>query len=214
MSETIRKPDDLSTWWGPLRQAYEAMGRSGWPMQGAEPETVENFQAWLDALGIDHFRAQKKNGDVGELCRPYNPVAAQKAGYSVLVPPAHLWPWAGLVLLVADSIRKSLGRSVTCRNLWRPASYNDLVATSKKSDHLDACAVDLDFTTEDERILAEGVARGIDRAVPELEMSLGVGKKTLHVGVLSMKGRRMWTYGEPWMGKKPWPKYPNAKPLA
>lgn len=144
------------------------------------------FDAWWDALGLRYFAAD-------EATYPHRPNIARRLGWVHLVPPVQLWPWLGLVMHIADEVRDSVGRPVTLRNAWRPSNYNAAVAKSTDSDHIDACGIDLDFDSVESRRVAEGVLRRhYDRA--ELQLSLGLGAQSIHVGVLSRKGQRHWFY--------------------
>ena len=96
---------------------------------------------------------------------------------------------------VVDKVRDHVGESVSCRNWWRPQPYNKLVAESgANSDHLHACGLDLDFESKESRRKAQIFLKKIDRENPWLIMSFGFGAKTIHVGILSPKGRRVWKY--------------------
>lgn len=146
------------------------------------------FADYLTENGVTHF-------SVDEAVRPNHPNKARQAGFSDLTPPRHLWPWAVLVLTLGDRLRAAVGAPVTLRNLYRPMSYNRLVATSGiRSDHPNAAAGDFDFRTGAQRRTAEGEIRRLAAQHPELEVSLGLGARTLHVGCLSPKGSRSWYY--------------------
>ena len=149
---------------------------------------LEAFTRYMDDHGVEFFSAE-------EVTTPNHPDKALQVGFEVLVPPLHLWPWALLVLKVGDRIRKAVDHPVRLRNLYRPMSYNALVASSDiDSDHPNACAGDFDFANQDHRRVAEDLVRDLSRSLPELELSLGLGARSLHVGVMSPKGKRHWFY--------------------
>ncbi|HSM64815.1 MAG TPA: hypothetical protein VK860_00775 [Ilumatobacteraceae bacterium] len=132
---------------------------------------------------------------VDELARPNHPEKAAEAGFDELIPPLHLWPWTMLVLTIGDRMRAAVGASVRLRNLWRPMSYNRLVARSGiESDHPNAAAGDFDFSSSNQRRTAEAVVRALAADSPELELSVGFGARSLHVGSLSPGGHRHWFY--------------------
>lgn len=132
---------------------------------------------------------------IDEVVTPNHPDKALEAGFSELIAPLHLWPWVLLVLRTGDLMREAVGRGVRIRNVYRPMSYNKLVAQSGlESDHPNACSGDFDFKSVDDRRVAEKVIRELHDQHPQLEISLGMGAKTLHVGILSPEGSRSWFY--------------------
>ncbi|MGB3763244.1 MAG: hypothetical protein WA966_08475 [Ornithinimicrobium sp.] len=152
------------------------------------PGSREDFAAYLSDHRVEFFSLE-------EIIIPHDAEKARAAGFEELVPPLHLWPWAMLVLRLGDDMRRRLGRPVRLRNLYRPMSYNERVATSGiTSDHPNACAGDFDFRSRDDRRTAESLIRDWAARVPDLEISLGMGDQTLHVGVMSPKGTRYWFY--------------------
>ncbi len=152
------------------------------------PGSRDDFENYLFDFGIEFFT-------IDEVVTPHKKSKAKQAGFTELVPPLHLWPWSLLVLRVGDLMRDHVGNSIRIRNLYRPMSYNRLVATSGiKSDHPNACSGDFDFSSTDDRRAAEQLVRELSRDHPGLEISLGLGGKTLHVGIMSPKGKRHWFY--------------------
>lgn len=146
------------------------------------------FGDYLRDNGTVHFSE-------GEVVTAHHRDKARQAGFADLTPPSHLWPWALLVLKLGDAMRNAVGVPVTLRNLYRPMSYNRLVATSGiTSDHPNSAAGDFDFSAAGQRRTAEDVIRGLAAEHPELEVSMGLGQQTLHVGCLSPKGSRSWFY--------------------
>lgn len=92
-------------------------------------------------------------------------------------------------------MREEVGRSIRLRNLYRPMSYNQLVATSGlDSDHPNACGGDFDFKNINDRRTAENFIRQLAADIPSLEISLGMGGTSLHVGIMSPKGSPSWFY--------------------
>lgn len=148
----------------------------------------EDLERYLNDHGIQFFSTR-------EVVTPHHEDKAAEAGFSELVPPLHLWPWTLIVLRIGDIMREEVGRAVRLRNVYRPMSYNRLVASSGiDSDHPNACSGDFDFSSQDDRRTAEQVVRDLSSAHPELEISLGMGARSLHVGALSPKGKRSWFY--------------------
>lgn len=174
-----------------LKNAKRVLGMTGVPLPGTDgihrqKTAHEALEMWLDDEGPRYF-------SVNEVTRPNQRGKARDCGWEYLVPPMHLWPWVGLVLRVADILRESVGRSVRLRNLWRPHGYNEAVGGASKGDHPDACGVDLDFSSHQDQRVAEGVLRSL-YDIHELQLSVGLGRTSLHVGVLSQRGRRRWFY--------------------
>lgn len=166
------------------------------------PETQDGFQAYLDAVGVTHFAAW-------EYVVPNNPSVATGCGYTILLPERAMWPRAGALGLLADRLRQLVNEPVTLRNWWRPPCYNEGVGGAPGGDHPDADALDLDFRSARSRadaqrflcetywlrdiVAPEDIAPG-SNLNPRLNMSIGLGGETIHLGLLSRNGRRYWQY--------------------
>ena len=167
----------------------------------AYEETINGFQEFLDATGVVFFSAQ-------EISTPNNQRAASDCGYVNLLPPRGSWHKMAALGMFSDELRSLVGEPIAMRNWWRPPCYNNAVGGAAGGDHPDADAVDLDFRSSASRALAQGFlcenywSRNIvssdesanGRAV-RLNMSVGVGGNTIHLGLLSSRGRRSWRYG-------------------
>ena len=152
------------------------------------PFGAKEYGKYLKRFGI-------KNFSVSEVITPRDKRKARSVGFKEFISPAHLWPWTVVVLKLGELMREAVKKPIKCRNLYRPFPYNKLVAKSGiESDHPNACGGDFDFPTSNDRRIAEAVIRTWARVNPLLEMSMGAGKKTLHVGALSPKGSRTWFY--------------------
>ena len=166
------------------------------------PETRAGFDNYLDAVGVTFFSA-------AEFVVPNNVAVATSCGFSELLPPRTQWRKAGALGLLADEMRTAVGESVTLRNWWRPACYNVGVGGAAGGDHPDADALDLDFASSRSRADAQRYlcnnywapdflnaneitpGSGLSR---KLNLSVGLGGVSIHVGVLSANGRRNWFY--------------------
>ena len=164
---------------------------------------LDSFQMYLDAVGVQHTTA-------AEIVEPYNMAAAVECGFSILLPGNEHWEKIGALALFTDELIELVGEPVFMRNWWRPPCYNAAVGGAAGGDHPDADAVDLDFMSADSRALAQQflcntywnedivtpdqIAPGSDLD-PRLNMSVGLGGVTIHLGVLSQGGRRFWMYG-------------------
>lgn len=164
---------------------------------------LDSFQMYLDAVGVQHFTA-------AEIAEPHNQAAATECGYTILLPERDQWEKAAALALFTDELRELVGEPIYLRNWWRPPCYNVAVGGAAGGDHPDADAVDLDFLSNESRAMAqkflcdnywnapiitpEQIAPGAD-IDPMLNMSVGLGGVTIHLGVLSNGGRRFWYYG-------------------
>ena len=178
-----------------IERAFVVLSGDRYAFSEAWQATPEDLQEALDEHGVQYFKAVKGDGELGEVTRPHHAKVARSLGFEAFVPPVYAWPVLILLCLVADLIRRRVGSPVTMRNAWRPTEYNAKVATSgPESDHPNACGMDLDFRRDGDRAEAEEVLRTLGIILPGLEWSVGYGSRTLHVGILSPKGARSWTY--------------------
>lgn len=151
--------------------------------------TLDGFQSYLDDTGVDHFSAK-------EMTRPHHPDVAERLGYAEFLPPHSWWPRGAALALLADVLRQAVGEPVHMRNWWRPQPYNSdsTVGGASDSDHIIAAGVDLDYRSAESRRTAEGILRRYYETESWLELSLGLGNRTTHVGMLSPQGSRDGTY--------------------
>jgi hypothetical protein len=165
-------------------------------------EDEDGLQLYLDAVGVQHVTA-------ADLVEPYNVEAAQMCGFDLLLPTQDQWEKAAALSLFTDVLTELVGEPIFLRNWWRPPCYNDAVGGAPGGDHPDADAVDLDFSSATQRAIAQGflcdnywnmdivppeqIAPG-SNLDPRLNMSVGLGGITIHLGVLSAGGRRFWYY--------------------
>ncbi len=163
---------------------------------------LDSFQLYLDAVGVQYTSA-------AEIVEPYDPAAATGCGLTILLPEREQWEKIGALALFTDELRELVGEPIFMRNWWRPPCYNAAVGGAANGDHPDADAVDLDFLSNASRAMAQKflcetywsqdivapdqIAPGADLD-PRLNMSVGLGGVSIHLGVLSAGGRRYWTY--------------------
>ncbi len=163
---------------------------------------LEGLQMYLDAVGVVHNSA-------AEIVEPHDPQAAEGCGLAILLPDNDLWEKIGALGLFADRLVDLVGEPVYMRNWWRPPCYNDAVGGAPAGDHPDGDAIDLDFGSPTARAIAQEflctnywkqdilmpgqIMPGSD-IDPRLNMSIGLGGVTIHLGVLSEGGRRFWHY--------------------
>jgi hypothetical protein len=153
------------------------------------PATNEGFDEYLKACGVSAISAVS-------LTTPNHPRIASRLGYSHFLPERKWWPRGAALALLAQQLQTVAAEPVAVRNWWRPPKYNShpAVAGAKYGDHPTANAVDLDYQTVAGRMRAERWLRALDKNAPWLELSLGLGPRTIHVGMGSPRGRREWHY--------------------
>ena len=153
------------------------------------PNTVEGFQAYLAASGIKSVTAV-------ELTRPNHPGVAARHGFQDFLPPQSWWRRGAALALLIQQLRSVVHEPLHVRNWWRPATYNSdpAVQGARNGDHPTANAVDLDYASRGGRMRAERWLRTLDREAKWLQLALGLGDLTTHVGIGSAKGRREWHY--------------------
>ena len=154
---------------------------------GWDPD--DGFEGVLDALPLRYFRCR-------EILSPHRKQIARELGYGERFDvPEAMWRNGITILLIADKIRHAVGHPVQMRNFYRPADYNKAVGGSENSDHIEARAVDLDFATAADRMFAQGFVRGLADAFPSSGWGLGIGMRSLHVGIGRTRGSgRIWYY--------------------
>jgi len=157
------------------------------------PEDFENSYIGLDAYlqtagGITHFPAR------------------EVVKHSYPWPPQLCWPGALVHCLLAEKMRPfNGGRPLNLRHWYRSWSFNLVRRGAPRSDHLWACAVDLDFVGL--WALAVAARRRAQRwllkesGIEQKVISLGVGWRTLHVGLFAPETlkagcHRRWKYGK------------------
>ena len=151
--------------------------------------TVEGFGQYLTAVGVRRIGA-------AELTRPNHPDVAERLGFHEFLPPREWWARGAALALMTERLERATGERIYIRNWWRPAAYNrdPRVAGAKNGDHPTANAFDLDFSSASARAKAERTLRAMEAHAPWLNLSLGLGAHTAHVGIGSSKGRREWHY--------------------
>jgi len=161
------------------------------------PPSIQGFQNYLDDSMVSfHFSAE-------EVTLAHHTADAVSCGYSnYLLPPQCRWPSGMIQAVIAGKMREIIEDSISIRNWWRPKCYNRAVGGARRSDHMEARGFDLDFTTAEKRVQAQLYLCQLYKQKP-FNLQVGIGCKTLHVGVGSPKrfpqfpkdGSRYWTYG-------------------
>ncbi|HZJ10841.1 MAG TPA: D-Ala-D-Ala carboxypeptidase family metallohydrolase [Trueperaceae bacterium] len=154
---------------------------------GGFPMTLDGFQDYLDAVTVAHFSAR-------EMLTPHHQDVATALGFDKFLPPHDWWLRGAALALIADELRNLVGEPVVLRNWWRPKLYNAQVDGAGESDHITAHGVDLDYRSAASRRRAEQRLRELYSGEEWLQLSLGLGNLTTHVGILSPGRRREWHY--------------------
>lgn len=155
----------------------------------AYPETADGFQSYLKASGVIAIPAR-------ELIAPNHPDVAARLGFRDFLPPRSWWTRGAALALLTQGIQAQTNAAVRVRNWWRPPAYNTdpAVRGAKNGDHPTASAVDLDYRSAGERMRAELYLRALEKRCPWLQLSLGLGALTTHIGIGSPRGHREWHY--------------------
>ena len=155
----------------------------------AYSDTTAGFQSYLTDCGVKTVSAR-------ELILPNHPDVAARLGFHEFRPQRSWWPRGAALALLTQLIEAQTNSPVRVRNWWRPTAYNSdpAVGGAKAGDHPTASAVDLDYRTISERMRAELFLRALEKRCPWLQLSLGLGALTTHVGIGSPNGHREWHY--------------------
>lgn len=159
--------------------------------------TVEDLQNYLDDIGgIQNFSAE-------EMTRPYHQHVAKGCGLDILLPINCRWAGAIAKGLLAEKLREIINqdnngpaRIIRLRNWFRPKCYNQhpTVGGVEDSDHRWSRGFDLDFANAHDRARAQRYLCQIYKERP-FNLQVGIGCRSLHIGVGSPNGTRFWTYG-------------------
>jgi hypothetical protein len=150
---------------------------------------LDGFERYLAASGVRAFNAT-------ELTHPNHPEVAAKFGFTSFLPPQSWWPRGVALALLAQDIEHRVGEPVSIRNWWRPPAYNrdPRVGGAESGDHLGAFSIDLDYLSSRSRRRAEQWLHSLARSQQWLQLSLGLGDRSTHIGILSPRGHREWHY--------------------
>lgn len=153
------------------------------------PQTVAGFQSYLTACGVTTISA-------AEMTHPNHPEVAVRHGYHDFLPPQTWWSRGAALGLLTQKLEAVVGNQIHLRNWWRPAAYNNdpVVGGAKDGDHPSATAIDLDYRSVGDRMRAEAFLRSLARRDGWMQLSLGLGAQTTHVGIGSPRGHREWHY--------------------
>ncbi|MCU1274545.1 MAG: hypothetical protein JWO48_1976 [Bryobacterales bacterium] len=150
---------------------------------------LDGFERYLAASGVRAFNAR-------ELTHPNHPEVAAKFGFTSFLPPQSWWPRGVALALLAQNLEHRVGEPVSIRNWWRPPAYNrdPKIGGAERGDHLGAFSIDLDYLSSRTRRRAEQWLHSLARSQQWLQLSLGLGDRSTHIGILSPRGHREWHY--------------------
>ncbi|WP_058306282.1 hypothetical protein [Gracilibacillus massiliensis] len=153
------------------------------------PMTLDGFQTYIEDVGVNYFSAE-------EMLTPHHPDIARQLGMNLFLPPHKWWKKGAALVSLADQIRELVNEPVRMRNWWRPLRYNQhpIVGGSLTSDHITADGIDIDFRSTASRKQAEEYLLGLYEQEDWLELSLGLGGRSIHFGFLSPNKKRKWYY--------------------
>lgn len=101
-------------------------------MTDYEDKTLEDMDALFKCEGIEHFSAR-------EVC------VMRRVAPAVAIPPAKFWARMIPTLLLAEEIRDLIECPLQVGNGYRPKDYNKAVGGSRRSQHIQFRALDLDL---------------------------------------------------------------------
>jgi hypothetical protein len=153
------------------------------------PNDLRGFQLYLASSGVRAY-------DAADLTYPNRPEVAAEFGFTWFLPPQAWWSRGAALALLAQQIEDCAGETVKIRNWWRPPAYNQdpRVGGAPRGDHIAAFGMDLDYLSSQGRRRAEQWLRGLAARNRWLQLSLGLGDRTTHIGILSPRGSREWHY--------------------
>lgn len=96
------------------------------------PREGETLAEYLAGVGIENFGAEEV-------------LNMRRAGLIVDAPSREWWPRIVPTLRLAEKLRERLGHPLVIGNGYRPEPYNSMVGGSKKSQHVQFRALDIDL---------------------------------------------------------------------
>lgn len=148
--------------------------------------SASGFNQYLRDSGIEHY-------DAWDLIVPNSRSAANNCGLNNLLPSRSDWVRGAALTLWVEEASKRAGAFPRIRNWYRPPCYNSAVGGASRSDHIQARALDVDFASSSQRRRAQSWLCSAWRS--DLNMQIGLGAVTIHLGAESPYGKRNWFYG-------------------
>lgn len=121
-----------------------------------------------------------------------------------LVPPKSCWYRTLTFGLLMEKIEVETGVKTKLTSHYRNKCYNKLVKGKSRSDHIAAKAVDISLGSQENRykveqficnqMWKENYFLGTSDKSSMSNISIGLGKTFIHLGIDSVHGRRHWLY--------------------
>lgn len=122
-----------------------------------------------------------------------------------MIPPKSCWYRSLTLSLLKDKMEEQTGVTTTLTSHYRSPCYNEGLGGAKKSDHITAKAMDISMGTQEKRHDIEKFV--CDKLWKEnyftggetdtfANISIGLGKTFIHLGIDSTSGRRHWVYND------------------
>lgn len=156
------------------------------------PCSVDGLTGYLRALGCPHFSGPEIADPPKRWAELARRVLRERGGSLLLARWA--WPRTGSIVCPLERCRVLIREPIDVAWHWRPAELNASVGGAAGSDHVEATAIDVDFRSA--RGMSVSLARVLEPMYRSglLRLSMGIGRRRLHLGVLSSRGQRRWSY--------------------
>ena len=200
--DSLQGYEPIEDRWAAMLVAHHGI----WHCPGDTEHSPHGLNRYFREYGVVHFSGE-------EMSRPHRPdlmatrvpqaYTDSHTGRLLLLPGRQVFPRLTLLCWVLERIRQAAhNRPIKVASVWRPSHYNVAVKGSKRSDHLWACAADIDLPTDEYDYVLKWL-RMVDRM---LWLSVGyhgiLSRKPttrMHVGILAPStidaGRpRWWNY--------------------
>lgn len=147
--------------------------------------SASGFRDYMIDSGVEDFSAL-------QIIEPYNSSAARACGLSNLLPEKQWWVRGAALAIWAQKMSRVIGSRPSIRNWYRPKCYNSRVGGASSSDHITARAIDMDFSSSSSRRKAQNWLCQFWNS--SLNMQVGLGGNSIHLGAESPHGKRNWYY--------------------
>ncbi|WP_372655846.1 D-Ala-D-Ala carboxypeptidase family metallohydrolase [Halobacteriovorax sp.] len=166
----------------------------------------------LDEYGADEVEFQKFLTDSGvqsmsamDIANSGTKSTMKSCNEKNMIPPKSCWYRSLAFSLLKDKIEDETGVNTTLTSHYRSSCYNNKLGGAKKSDHISAKAMDFSMGNQENRHQVEKFICDklwkenyfMDSETEALSnVSIGLGKTYIHLGLDSTHGRRHWVYND------------------
>ena len=168
----------------------DVLGGKPTPATPGTQLTVEAFNLYSKDGGVVHFTGK-------EILYQRNSAACKAIGEvdRYPVPPLIFWPRALALAIFSDRIRREVNSPVLFKSWWRWEGLNTASGGAPNSDHIDACAGDLEFESLNKQQIAGAFLEPFYRSgIFNMSLGLSSNGKIIHLGMFSAQGHRRWYY--------------------